>query len=488
MDQRDVLQLIAQGEGQRLEFKESVAELDRVIQTLSAFANTNPDGGCVIIGIGDKGKVKEVMIGKETIKQIADKISAHTDPILYPKIEVVKESANKGIIIVTLEGSSNRPHLAFGRAYKRVGSTTTQMTRDEYERLLLARHASKLQFDSQVCEGATLEDIDEEKVRWFLRKAKHERGLDIGEETPVDEALLRLKLLRDGRPTNAAVLLFTRDPQRFFIQSEVKGIRFKGVDVTGEMIDLRVIEGDVFNQLTETEKFIFNNIAMRAWIEEGKIERQEKWEYPPKAIRESLANAICHRDYKTTSKVQVRIFDDRIEFWNPGRLPEGWTVETLKQKHESMPPNPSITKQFFWVKYIEEVGTGTNKIIKWANDWGLPEPDFEFTGTSLIVTFRKSKLTEEYLSTLGLNEKQGKAVEHLKLHGKITTREYQGLTGISKTPAIKELNDLLSKGIITRIGKGRITYYILQESFSKRTKKERIRLEVNTAKGAVTEK
>ncbi|MBU1614727.1 putative DNA binding domain-containing protein, partial [bacterium] len=162
MSKEEILSLIAQGgKRQRLEFKESVAELDRVIQTLTAFANTNSDGGCVFIGVGDKGKIKEVIIGQETIKQIADRISAHTDPVLYPEIEVVKESGDKGIIVITIDGSPNKPHLAFGRAYKRVGSTTTQMTRAEYERLLLEKHKDKLQFDSEICEGATLKDIDE---------------------------------------------------------------------------------------------------------------------------------------------------------------------------------------------------------------------------------------------------------------------------------------------------------------------------------------
>ena len=83
----------------------------------------------------------------------------------------------------------------------------------------------------------------------------------------------------------------------------------------------------MFDHLIEAEKFIFNIIALSAWTEEGKIQRQERREYSPKAIREALANAICQRDHKTTSKVQVRLFDDRLEFWNPGGLPEGRTIE-----------------------------------------------------------------------------------------------------------------------------------------------------------------
>ena len=286
--------------------------------------------------------------------------------------------------------------------------------------------------------------------------------MDINEDSPVGDALLRLKLLKAGRPTNGAVLLFAKDPQRRFIQSEVKCIRFKGVSVTGEMVDLRTVDGSVFDQLIETEKFIFNNIALSAWIEEGKIQRQERWEYPPKAIREALANAICHRDYETTSKVQVRIFDDRMEFWNPGRLPEGWTVETLKQVHESIPRNPAIAKQFFWVKYIEEVGTGTNKIIEWCIDWGLPEPEFEFTGTSLVVTFRKSKLTDEYLEQLGLNKRQKNAITYLKEEGKIDRRTYCNICGVGKTVAHEELADMVDKELIEMVGKGRGVYYILR--------------------------
>jgi ATP-dependent DNA helicase RecG len=273
---------------------------------------------------------------------------------------------------------------------------------------------------------------------------------------------MRLKLTRNKKLTNAAILLFGKNPQEFFTRPEVKCIRFKGIDVAGKMLDFKVIQTNLFDQLTESEKFIYNNISMAAWIEDWKLQRQEKWEYPPKAIREALANALCHREYETTSSVQVRIFDDRIEFWNPGKLPEGWTVETLKQVHESIPRNPAIAKQFFWVKYIEEVGTGTNKIIEWCTDWGLPEPEFEFTGTSLVVTFRKSKLTDEYLEQLDLNERQQIAITYLKEHGKIERKTYCNICSVGKTVAHEELADMVNKELIEMVGKGRGVYYILR--------------------------
>ncbi len=333
------------------------------------------------------------------------------------------------------------------------------MSKDEYERLILEKHREKLYFDSVICKEATLKDIDKEKIKDFLKEAKSERSLDIDEDTPPEEVLMRLKLVRDMELTNAAILLFGKNPQEFLDQSEAKCTRFKGKDVTGEMIDLKPASGNIIDQVKEIEKFIFNHISLRAWIEPGKIERQEKWEYPPKAIRETLVNAIAHRDYKSSSKVQVRIFDDRIEFWNPGRLPDGWTVETLKRKHESKPWNPLIAKTFFWMKYIEEVGTGTNKIIQWCKEFGLPEPDFEFTGTCLVVTLRKSKITKEYLKELELNERQIKAIEYIKQYGSITRKTYCEICEVEKTLAHQELSDMVDKRIIAMVGKGRSVHY-----------------------------
>lgn len=275
---------------------------------------------------------------------------------------------------------------------------------------------------------------------------------------------MRLNLLKKGKPTNGAILLFGRNPAGFFEQSELKCIRFKGTNVAGEMIDLKPVCGDAISLVREAEKFIYDHIPLRAWIEEGKLERQEKWLYPPKAIREALANAIAHRDYRTTSKVQVRIFDDRIEFWNPGHLPQGWTPETLKQIHESKPTNPAIAKAFFWLRYAEEVGTGTNKIMLWCKEWGLPEPEFKCAGSSIVVVLRESVLTDDYLKGLNLSDRQIQAIEYLKGNHKITSREFAKLFVVTDRTARNDLMKMVAKGLIKKAGTSdKNAYYILAE-------------------------
>lgn len=456
--------------------------------TISAFSNT--DGGVLIIGVSDRSEPLGMDIGKNTIEDfyyltfspthlsaiykrlveywslskssienLANQIKQNTDPVVYPSIRI-QEISDKHVVVTEVKESAQKPVLAFGKAYMWIGRSNQKVGYVQIKNLV--QRFSKIYWDKKVCEEANLRDFDEERVKWFLKEAKHRRGLDIDENTPFEEAVLRLKLLKDGEQTNGAVLLFAKHPQGFFLQSEVKCIRFKGVTVTGEMIDLRTVDGDVFNQLVESEKFIFNNIALSAWIEEGKLQRQERWEYPPDAIREALANAISHRDYESSSKVQVRIFDDRMEFWNPGRLPDGWTTETLKQMHESVPTNPAIAKQFFWVKYIEEVGTGTNKIIEKCFDWGLPEPEFKCTGTSLVVTLWKTKLTDEYLAALDLNERQRKIINYLKKNNRITSKECAELFSITERTARRDLRSLVDEKILIQAGTGKkSTYYEL---------------------------
>jgi len=201
-----------------------------------------------------------------------------------------------------------------------------------------------------------------------------------------------------------------------------------------------------------------NNIRKAAWTVSGQVEREERWEYPPDAIREGITNAVAHRDYSSTANVHVSIFDDRIEVWNPGTLPEPLTPEDLKKEHKSIPINPLIAHALFLIKYIERWGTGTNDIIRNCVDSGLPEPVFKEEAGGFAVVLRKSKIPE--LSELELNERQKKAIEYIKEHDRITNREYQILCPfVTRETLRKDLNDLITKEIIVKRGVKRGVFY-----------------------------
>ena len=452
------IRLIGSAESTTIEWKKSPAEIKEVIETIAAFSNA--EGGKVFIGVSPEGNVVGVQIGKGTVEGIANQIGQHTDPKVMPKI-TVKKINGKDVIVIDVKESPDRLVLAYGRPHKRVGRSSPKMGKDEYERLILEKHRYTLPFDAEVCKGASISDIDAEKVMHFLSVAKEERGIDIDPKSSVKDVLMRLNLIKGSKLTNAAILLFGKKPRSFFTQSESKCVRFKGLDVTGEMIDIKPINGDIVSQLKSIENFIYDHIFKKAWIESGKMERQEKWEYPPKAIREALANAMAHRDYRTTSKVQVRIFDDRIEFWNPAILPPGWTAETLKRKHESKPFNPLLAEAFFWIKYAEEIGTGTDKIIKWCRSWGLPDAEFEYAGSSLVVTFRKLGLSDQALGQLELTDRQMKAIRFVQEKGSITNKQYRELTGLSDEGARLDLVDMVEKKALRIEGSGRTVSYRL---------------------------
>lgn len=222
---------------------------------------------------------------------------------------------------------------------------------------------------------------------------------------------------------------------------------------------MKVIEGNISEQIDQAEKFILLNIKKSAWIEPGKIERREKWEYPPDAIREAITNALAHRDYYSTANVHISVFDDRIEIWNPGKLPPPLTPEDLKKEHKSIPINPSLSNLLFLIKYIERWGTGTNDIVKWCVQYGLPEPIFKEVTGGFTVILRKFQLPEN-LESIELNERQKQVIEYLKKNRKITNREYQNLCpDINRETLRKDLNDLINKKIIVRKGEKRGVYY-----------------------------
>jgi len=451
-------ELVKRGESEEVEFKKSTAQLDRALKSVCSFLNHK--GGEVYFGIS-KGKIVGQDVSDQTLKSISQKIRQRIKPEISLEIKVL-EIEDKKIIEVKIKEGDNKPYYLDGIAYKRVGTENVVVPPEELERIILEKR--KRYWDSEICEEVRLEDIDVEKVRWFVKKAKTERNLKIDEKLPVSELLERLELAKNGELTNAAVLLFAKNPQKFFLQAETRCARFKGIKPVKPFIDMKVFGGSILDQVDKSLNFVLDHISMAVWLVSGQAAREERYEYPPDAVREAIINAICHRDYSLPSNMQIRVFDDRIEIWGCGPLPEPLTPEDLKRKHRSIPRNPLIAKCFFLIKYIEQWGTGTNDMIAACINWSLPEPEFELVTGDLVVTIRKDIYTEDYLKTLGLNERQIKAVEYLKINKTLTSKKYAELFSITDRMARNDLRELINKKIIKRKGvSDKTTYYILAE-------------------------
>ncbi|MCL0067051.1 putative DNA binding domain-containing protein [Thermodesulfovibrionales bacterium] len=462
MKTKGLSELISTSEFTTVEWKPSLSQINEIINAISAFANT--EGGKIFVGVSKSGKLLGVEVGKDTIEHLTNKIAQNTDPRIHSRITVEKINS-KSVIIIKAKESSDHLVLAFGRPYKRVGKSTVRMSKDEYERLILEKHKDKLQFDTQVCLKATLKDIDKEKLRWFLRKAKEERNYDVDPETPIRKALNRLNLIEGGKLNNAAILLFRKDTQKFFPQVKIRAGRFKGTEGL-DFIDMKVLEGTIPELREKAMKFILEHIKHGIFFDANR--RYDKWEYPLRALEEVLNNALAHREYFSNAEIQLSIYDDRIEVWNPGELPSPLTLEDLRREHKSIPRNKFLADKLFLIKYIEEWGRGTNRIIDEMRENELPEPEFKNYSGGFAVTLYgpgksfEEKIEKEKLHILEINERQKKAIEYLKTNDIISTKIYIRLNKVSDKTAFLELKDLLIKNILMKEGKGRATIYKLK--------------------------
>ena len=447
----NITQVIAQGESETVEFKQSTGELREIVETVSAFANTR--GGTILIGVHNNGDVLGVTIGKDTLESLTNTIQQQTDPKVFPSLTTLKEG-NKTVIVLKVDESPIQPVLVNGKGFKRIGRSNHLLSSAEVANLALQSRG--LSWDAGPAGEMGVSDLDPSAVRRVLLTASRERNLAINSDAPLEEVIEKLGLKTDGQLTRAAILLFGKEPQRFLRQSEVRVARFKGIEPI-HFIDMKVIEGRLIEQREAIMEFIQRHMSMAAEIKG--LEREERWEYPLPALREAVTNALCHRDYRDAGNVQVRIFDDRLEVWNPGTLPPELSLEALRRTHRSYPRNQLIARAFFLIKFIEQWGTGTLRMIEACKEAGLPEPEFAEISGAFVVTFRKSKLTREYFLELGLHERQVRAIEYIRQHGRMTNRDYVRLVNVSRRTATRDLMTLVEKGLLRQMGKGKGSYF-----------------------------
>ena len=243
-------------------------------------------------------------------------------------------------------------------------------------------------FDAAPCANATHDDLDLERMARFTRTARRARQFPLTEDASPEELLGHLNLLNDGRLTNAAVLLFGKLPQRFIISSEVRCAHFHGTEVGKPIPSYQVYKGTVFELVDQAVDFVLSKINRSIGTRAETVQAPTTYEIPKEVVTEAVVNAVAHRDYTDNGSVQVMLFADRLEVWNPGRLPPSLTLEKLRVAHGSVPGNPLLAESLYLAEYIERMGTGTLDMIRRCIEADLPEPEFSVTD-GFVATVRR---------------------------------------------------------------------------------------------------
>ena len=440
-------------ESQFSEDKQSLGEMHAIVETVAAFASG--EGGTIRVGINANGERIGVEIGRTTLEDLARDIKMNTDPPQFPSM-TFDGPEQSAVIFIQVDASPVKPVFAYSRPFKRVGRTNQRLSREEVKRLM--EQTEGRTWDTLPCAGFTRNQMDADIIRDFLRRA----GQDL--ETDALLVLENLSLLtHHGEIANGAALLFAANTQRFFPEALVRCARFAGT-TSVTFIDQVTIDGTAIHQLEEALKFVARNTRQGLRIT-GQAEHEIIPEYPPEAVREAILNAICHRNYTETGNIQVRIYDDRFEVWNPGTLPPGLTFAALYAEHATRPRNPRFASALHYANVMEKWGTGTLRIIQACKNQNLPLPEFTSESGYFVVRIRERISVSALPHYHELNERQRSILRFVRDHGQITIKDYLKQYGISERQAHRDMDELVQHRFFVREGAGRSSHYELAPIF-----------------------
>ena len=229
-------------------------------------------------------------------------------------------------------------------------------------------------FDDSLHSTADIQSLDETKVKEFVIIAREKRNFPLKETASVEQVLKHLRMIRNGKIVNSALLAFAPDPQLYFSSATIKCAHFHGIQVQKPIPDYKEFGGTVFEVADEAVNFVLSKISLSTGTREKSNQVETIYEIPRAVISESIINAVAHRDYYSKGSIQVSVFRDRIEVTNPGSLPPELEISDLKEPHSSYPHNPLLAGCMFLTGEIERYGTGTLEMFKLTKERGLKPP------------------------------------------------------------------------------------------------------------------
>lgn len=447
--------LVKGGESQQVEFKRSTGQRTEAARTVCAMLNTR--GGFVLFGVTNAGEICGQEVTAGTLAGIVHEISRiDPRPLISPDVVPV-DDRHSVILLRVPEANRGAVYTFDARPYVRVGPTTMVMEQAEYRQRLLDTMDPSSRWETPPADGIDVEHLDTAEIVTTVEAGiTNGRIGDPGTREP--RALLRgLGLLDEGdRPLNAAVALFGRSDRLlpFYPQCSVRLAAFNGVE-KAEFKDNRQVAGNIFEVLRAADRFIRMHVPVAGRVVPNLFQRIDDPLYPPVALREALANAVCHREYAAFGgAIAVAVFDDRLEISNPGRLPAGFTIADLAQPHVSVSVNPLIASVLYRRGIIEQWGSGTLKILELTERAGLAKAEFEMRGPELVIRFRPDSYVAPRKAGYDLTPLQQEILEILARERGLSSDKLRPLLSqrISEERSLRELATLVHLGLVRKIG------------------------------------
>jgi ATP-dependent DNA helicase RecG len=456
----EVRYLLAEGRGTQVDWMPAGTPPARIATSLVGMANAQ--GGSLIIGVSPRtNRVPGVPDPEQAIDRVLQAALMAEPPLVIPFPELI-EFDNRTVILVRIPAGLPHVYALDGRYLVREGPVVGPLSAPRLRRMLVERGVTS--FESEAPPGAGLEDLSQPQVEAYLSTVGSPATANAWEILSHRGCLIK----DDGgyRPTAAGLLLFGADPQRWFPQADILAARFSGRTVTNAFIR-QTIRGTLTEQLHAVELFLRDHLRESVRLEGMQAKR--RLEYPLEAVRELVVNAVSHRDYSIAGDdIRLFLFSDRLEVQSPGGLPGPVTVDNILDARFSR--NPVIVQVLADLGYNERLGYGLDRVVALAGEWRMRRPLFEETPSGFRVTLFAPDETlpaspRQRWEGLDLNQRQRQALDYVTRHGRITNREYQELAPQVHSETIRrDLADLVSRGILLKIGDRRGTYYILKQA------------------------
>lgn len=431
-------------ENQQTEFKENWR--DEYLKWLCGFANT--DGGTLYVGVNDKGEIIGVENAAKLLEDLPNKIRDSLGILANVQIHLHE---NKQYIQISINAYPYQTINYKGDYFQRSGSTNQHIKGVELEHFLFNR--AGVTWDNCPIEQVSAEQLSESAIQRFREKVEQTSRVDI-KALNNEQLLDKLHLYTPNHQlTRAAILLFHETPEYFIGGAFIKIAAFGQNE---EMVFQDIIQGSIMQQIDKTmdllkTKYLFHQISFHG------TSRHETFRLPEIALRETLLNAIAHKDYSDPTPTQIKVYPHKIVVWNAGRLPTNWSAQTLWAEHHSKPFNPKIANALFYSGDIESWGSGYGRIARAMQTHNLPQPEIHVLN-GLQITYYFDVL--HWLQQQNCSEQQMKILAFALENGSIGNTQVQELLNVSKatsTRLLNELNHLLEK----HGEKGRNVYYTI---------------------------